>query len=232
MISIIIPAYNEEKYLPNLLECIKRQTYRNYEIIVADADSTDNTRLIAQKYGCRVVNGGLPAASRNSGAGHAKGSILLFMDADVEIERNFLKQAICEFAERKLDAAACYITPSGSRMIDVIFFHLYNSWTFMFQLVYPQATAHGIFCSKKLHKKINGFDETIRITEDADYVNRCSKSARFRMLRKPRAVASVRRFEREGRIKLAAKLAFLGLYRIFFGDLRKDLIPYDFRYRK
>ena len=93
MISIIIPAYNEEKYLPKLLECIKKQTYKGYEIIVADAGSKDRTGQIAKKYGCKVVKGGMPAVGRNNGAKVAKGNILLFLDADVQINRDFIKKA-------------------------------------------------------------------------------------------------------------------------------------------
>ena len=51
MLSIIIPTYNEEEYLPKLLNCIKNQTHKDYEIIVADANSKDKTRQIAKKYG-------------------------------------------------------------------------------------------------------------------------------------------------------------------------------------
>ena len=46
MISIVIPTLNEEKYLPKLLVSIKKQHYKDYEIIVADAGSKDNTRKI------------------------------------------------------------------------------------------------------------------------------------------------------------------------------------------
>ena len=60
-LSIIIPTYNEEKYLPELLKSIKEQNFSSYEIIVADNDSNDNTVKIAESYGCKVVSGGLPA---------------------------------------------------------------------------------------------------------------------------------------------------------------------------
>ena len=90
MLSIIIPAYNEEKYLPRLLRCIKEQTYKDYEIIIADANSTDKTRQIAKKYGCKIAKGGLPAVGRNNGAKIAKGDILLFLDADAKFNKNFL----------------------------------------------------------------------------------------------------------------------------------------------
>ncbi len=73
-LSIVVPAYNEEKYLPKLLSCIKKQTYKDCEIIVADANSRDRTKETAKKYGCKIVkSGGLPAIGRNNGAKAAKG---------------------------------------------------------------------------------------------------------------------------------------------------------------
>ena len=52
ILSIVIPTYNEEEYLPKLLESIKMQSYSDYEIIVADANSNDKTREIAEECGC------------------------------------------------------------------------------------------------------------------------------------------------------------------------------------
>ena len=66
MLSVIIPTFNEEKYLPRLLDSLARQTYTDYETIVADADSTDATRAIASQHGCRIVPGGRPAEGRNA----------------------------------------------------------------------------------------------------------------------------------------------------------------------
>ena len=74
-LSIIIPTYNEEEYLHKLLDSIKSQSFSDYEIIVADANSKDNTREIAISYGCKVVNGGLPAIGRNNGAKVAEGRL-------------------------------------------------------------------------------------------------------------------------------------------------------------
>lgn len=78
MLSIVIPTLNEEKHLSVLLESIKRQDVDNYEIIVADAGSRDNTKKIARKFGCKITKGGKPAAGRNAGAKKAKGSTLCF----------------------------------------------------------------------------------------------------------------------------------------------------------
>ena len=82
-LSIIIPTYNEENYLPLLLKSIQAQNFSDYEIIIADAGSQDRTREIARDADCRVVDGGLPAVGRNRGAESAQGEYLLFLDADV-----------------------------------------------------------------------------------------------------------------------------------------------------
>ena len=77
-LSIIIPTYNEEEYLPKLLYSIKEQEFKDYEIIVADAGSVDRTREIAESNGCKVIEGGLPAVGRNNGAKIAKGKYFYF----------------------------------------------------------------------------------------------------------------------------------------------------------
>lgn len=232
MISIIIPAYNEERYLPKLLECIKSQIYKEHEIIVSDANSKDKTKQIAKKYGCKVVKGGMPAVGRNNGAKSAKGDILLFLDADVQFDKDFLKNAVNEFNKQNLDVAGCYISSLGNNFIDKIFFGIFNLWIAITQFFYPNASGGGIFCRKIVHKKANGFDETIKLSEDMDYVKRCSKFGKFRILKTARAYVSVRRFEKEGRFKVGFKLLLSAVYRIFFGEIRSDIFKYDLRYRK
>ena len=232
MLSIIIPTYNEEKYLPKLLSCIKKQSYENYELIVADADSKDKTRQIAKRYGCKVVNGGMPAVGRNNGAKAAKGNILLFLDADVQFDKNFLKNAVNEMQKRKLYVAGCYIKPFGNNAIDKIFFGIFNLWIAITQFFYPNASGGGIFCKRDAHKKANGFDETIKLSEDMNYVKRCSKFGKFGILKSAMAYVSVRRFEKEGRFKVGFKLLLSGIYRIFFGEIRSDVFKYNLRYRR
>src|SRR5690242_14030921 len=83
MLSIIIPTYNEEEYLPRLLASIRSQRFEGYEIIVADNKSTDRTREIAARFGAKIVDGGMPGPGRNLGARAAQGDLLLFLDADV-----------------------------------------------------------------------------------------------------------------------------------------------------
>lgn len=232
MISIVIPALNEEHFLPKLLACIKKQAYKDYEILVSDAGSKDNTKKIAVKYGCKVVKGGLPAAGRNSGARIAKGELILFLDADVQISGDFLKNAVREFKDRQLDAAGFRLLPISDNPLDKLFFHLFNSWTRTTQFFYPNAAGAGIMCKKAIHKKVKGFDETIKLSEDMDYVRRCGKIGKFRILKSPRLYVAMRRFEGEGRLKVGFKLFMSALYRLFFGEIRSDVFKYNLKRRK
>src|SRR6202034_774235 len=85
MISVIVPAYNGEKYLTGALESILAQDYRPFEIVLVDDGSTDDTASIARSYReVRYVyqaHKGLPAA-RNTGLAYCTGDLISFLDAD------------------------------------------------------------------------------------------------------------------------------------------------------
>ena len=88
-ISVIIPIYNVEKYLPRCLESVINQSFSNIEIICVNDGSTDNSGKILAKFGAkdarfRIItqdNQGL-SASRNNGMEIASGSYIFFLDAD------------------------------------------------------------------------------------------------------------------------------------------------------
>ena len=119
-ISIIIPTLNEEKYLPNLLKDIKSQNFKDYELIVADDNSTDKTPEIAKKYKAEVVKGGLPGVGRNAGAKIANGDYLFFLDADIRLPKNFLREVYNEMQRRKLGSAICDFRPISRLLIDKV----------------------------------------------------------------------------------------------------------------
>lgn len=232
MISIIIPTWNEENYLPKLLECIKKQTYKDYEIIVADANSTDKTKQIAKKYGCKIVKGGITAVGRNNGAKVAKGDILLFLDADVQFNSNFLENALNEIKERDIDVGGVYTKPLSDKFVDKVFLIIFNFVIFITQFFYPNASGSGIFCEKSLHKKVTGFDETIKLGEDLNFMQRCGKHGKFRIIRNAKIYISMRRFDNEGRFKVGFRHFLSALYRIFFGQIRTDIFKYNLKYKK
>ncbi|MDD3939883.1 MAG: glycosyltransferase, partial [Patescibacteria group bacterium] len=112
MLSIIIPTLNEEKYLPRLLESIKRQEFSDYEIIVSDAGSSDKTKMVAENYGANFILSNKikhPSFQRNKGAEISKGGILLFLDADSVLPDGFLQKTVNQFKAKNLVSAGFYI---------------------------------------------------------------------------------------------------------------------------
>jgi len=206
MLSIIIPTYNEERFLPLLLESIKKQDYHEYEIIVADANSKDNTRKIARNYGCQVVKGGLPAKGRNNGARYARGDILLFLDADIILPQGFIRKNLDVFKKKNLVAAAVWAKPLSISVFDKALFFIANSCQNIIILFRPVASGWCILVKKSVFKKVGGFDEKLLVGEDYDLVNRTRKYGKFAMIKKKHVYVSVRRFEKEGRLKFVLKI--------------------------
>lgn len=198
-ISIIIPTYNEEEYLPKLLESIKSQDFTDYEVIVADAQSNDNTREIAKEYGCVVVEGGLPGPGRNRGAEVAQGEILLFLDSDLELTENYLSNVVEEFESEELGIAITQMTPLSEKKRDKYLHDLANWFMIAVENIKPHgAGCYGIISKKELHDEVGGFDENLNFGEDTDYIERVAEISEFKVLRNARIGVSTRRLEEEG----------------------------------
>lgn len=96
--SLVVPVYNVEKYIEKCLSSILNQSYSNYEVIIVNDGTKDNSQLIIDKFTQRDSrfksyikdNGGLSDA-RNFGVSKAEGDYLLFIDSDDYIEKDLLK---------------------------------------------------------------------------------------------------------------------------------------------
>jgi len=229
VLSIIVPTLNEGKYLPLLLKSIKKQDFKDYEIIVADAKSKDKTRDIAKKYGCKITEGGRPAYGRNKGAKEAAGNVLLFLDADVILPRFFLKKSLIEFKKRKLEIATFCLTPINKKnKLNKLSFDLfYNIPITKLEKILPHA-ATGILIKKDLFVKIKGYDETIKIAEDHDLGRRAARLAKYGIIRSVRVPVSERRFEKEGWAKTGLKYFLCEIHMLLVGPIRSDVFNYKF----
>ena len=222
---------NEEDYLPYLLRSIQAQTYEDFEVIVADKFSTDDTRKIAEEYNARVIDGGLVAEGRNWGAKVAKGEILLFLDADVILpDPWFLQTTIAEFEKRALDVATCKIKPITDKKIDKFMHEFFNYYMWVTSAIRPHAPGFCIFSRKKMHEAVNGFDEEIKLAEDHDYVQRAGKKGKFGLLKTYRIPVSVRRFDRDGRLNIVVKYLLCEFHMHTIGVVKSDLFKYSFGY--
>ncbi len=110
MISIVIPVYNEEKFLPDCLESLRNQDYTGkYEIIVADNGSTDATAKVARSYNASVISCPEKKSvfyARKRGADVARGEIIVQADADTVYPRNWLSRIVNHFSSPEVVAVA------------------------------------------------------------------------------------------------------------------------------
>ncbi|MGB9743538.1 MAG: trypsin-like peptidase domain-containing protein [Minisyncoccales bacterium] len=228
MLSIIIPTLNEEEFLPILLQQIKKQTFKDYEIIVADGGSTDRTIEIAQSFGCRIVQGGSSvAASRNAGGRAAQGEILLFTDADnFYWPDDFLENLLTGFQKRNLAVASFPIYPQGN-FFDRIAYGLYNFWVSLTQHWTGWAT-NSVLVKKEIFEKVGGFDEEIKMAEDHWFAKQAAKMGRFGFIKTKPILTSARRLEQDGRFKTYLHYLLAGLYLAFFGPIKKPIFKYEF----
>ncbi|RMD51825.1 glycosyltransferase [Candidatus Parcubacteria bacterium] len=231
--SVIIPAFNEEKNLRRLLPAILLQTKQPLEIIIADADSQDQTVSVAESFGAKVVKGGLPSVGRNSGARHAKADVLFFLDADVDlIDNDFFAKALIAFKKQKLDIATVDVKPIAGNLMDKISHTVYNVYVRLWGKRHPHAPGFCIIINKDLHNKIGGFDEEIVFCEDHDYAYRAGKYGKFGFLRGLKIGVSVRRMEKDGRLNIFAKYILAELHLLFLGPIKGNKFNYDFDYSK
>ncbi len=228
-VSVIIPTLNEEKFLPDLLTDLKNQSFHDFEVIVADAGSTDKTREIAKESGAEVVEGGLPGVGRNRGAQVAKGEFFFFFDADVRLPYDFLEKAYREIEEKFVDLATCEFRPQSELRLDKLLFKASNLFVRINQRINPRAAGFCLFISARLFRRIGGFDETVRLAEDHDLVERASKFRPLYFLESTYLMVSIRRLEKEGRFSLIKKYMQVEFHLFTKGSIRQDdVIDYEF----
>jgi glycosyltransferase involved in cell wall biosynthesis len=226
-LSIIIPTLNEEDELPSTFETLKGQTFKDFEVIVADhPDTVDRTREIAKANGARIVPGGWVSTGRNNGAEHALASLLLFLDADVIFpDPGFLQKAVLEINRRKLDVAATDVAPISDSKLDRFFYRAYNRYVRLLMPVYPHAPGFCMFATKKAHDAIGGFDLRVLFAEDHDYIQRAKrKGFRVGILNDPSPIpSSVRRFHKDGRFRTIFRYVWTEIRMMIIGPYRKKL---------
>lgn len=227
MLSIVIPTLNEENYLPRLLDSLQKQSFCNYEIIVADAGSTDRTRELASMYGCKLVQGGNPARGRNEGARHALGDYILFLDADVILPPGFLADLLERVDKKNPAVASGFIYPDSGTVIDRFLALVSNLYCYMIQRLSPHAAGFYILSQKAVHDSINGFNEDLNMAEDHDYVCRASRKGGFIFLSSPKIIFSVRRLDSQGRAGLIWKFFIVELLRLMGKEAKVKVITYD-----
>lgn len=170
-VSVIIPAYNEEKYIKGCLKALKEQSVDYFETIVIDNGSTDKTVDIAASYDVLVqqkVVGNI-AAMRNFGASYANGDILAFLDADCIPASTWIEQALGRFGDNRVGVTGCHCSiPKESTWVERAWYSSKPSGKNRVNFI---GTAN-FFVRKAVFEELNGFDENLRTGEDYEFCSR------------------------------------------------------------
>lgn len=105
LISVCMPAYNAEQYIAEAIRSVIDQTYKNWEIIIVNDGSTDDTQVVIDQFGkderiklVKTINGGA-ARARNIAYSHSRGEYIMFFDADDVISPDYLKTQVYKASE-------------------------------------------------------------------------------------------------------------------------------------
>lgn len=186
MISVIIPAFNEESSLPTLLRQLA-DCKEPHEVLVADGGSTDNTadraRPLARVVAC-PRNRGLQL---NAGAREARGDILLFLHADVRLPPGALLAVERVCRDPQVVGGHFSVTFAGEDRSDRIFTHI-NRIRYHFGVFYGDS---GIFVRRSVFERLGGF-KPWPIMEDYEFARHLRRAGRIAWLREPLWVSSRR----------------------------------------
>lgn len=197
-VSVIIPAYNHADLLPRTIESVLDQTFRDFELIVVDDGSTDNTKEVVEHFSRRddrVVylwqeNSGGPASPRNTGIKQSKGNYIAFLDHDDEWMTTKLEKQVHLFEESpaKTGFVGCdYLVMAGLKGATKSEYRLpeYANGMLFESLLRRDfiKTATVIMVKKKVLEDVGGFDEDLRCGEDTDLWLRIAEKYGFATVR-------------------------------------------------
>jgi len=223
-ISVVIPAYNEEKYIGRCLEALLTQTYPRdqFEIIVVDNNSTDRTAAIASGMGAIVIHEprkGIGQA-RQTGALAARGEIIASTDADTVVPPNWLERIACRFAAEP-DLGGLY---GPVRHIDGSDFAKAYMVTVMPLLMHvtdrinkPCFSGNNFAVRRDKFMQVGGYNTKLVAAEDVDLSIRMSKITRLQFDPTFVAYTSARR-EQEGIPRIVGRTVVSGVRLLFKGE--------------
>lgn len=219
MISVIIPAYNEEDYIGRTVRAVSARGHAAVdEIIVIDGGSEDKTVQKAKESGASVFVSAQKgrAAQMNAGARRARGEVLYFLHADSIPPKDF---------DRKIRGALGRGADSGCFRLafdrDHWLLDLY-AWFSRFDINAFRFGDQSLFVKSRLFSGIDGYREDHLLMEDNEMVRRLDKCSSF-VLMDDCVETSARSYQKAGMVKL--QLVFILIYTLYFlGVEQRNLI--------
>lgn len=218
--SVITPALNEEKALPKLLHSLEKQTFVSFEVIIVDGGSHDKTAEVVAAFKTRMTQKNIPVhfvrntakhvgQQRNKGAEVAKGTYLVFLDADVQVAQDFLEQVhlyIQIHPEEKIMTTK-FVADSDK------FFDKLTTTTMNFSIKHSRSSSWPYFLGfdmiikRDILADIGGFNNHLKISEDRELAHRFRlKNEMIGYVDNALLTLSLRRHRQEGWIKVTRDL--------------------------
>lgn len=216
-LSVVIPAYNREKELPKCIDSVLSQTYKDFEIVIVDNGSTDNSKDIVQSYinqDSRVKyfwqeNSGSPAGSRNTGIKNALGEWVVFLDSDDYWYETKLEEvchkidnlsdeyiAISHYEDKEIDCIKVVTLEHGKNLSDLPYDELLfkgNSLSTSAMTVRKEKLLEvGLFDTRKDYFAVEDYDMWMRL----------AKVGKFAYIHKTLGVFSISGSNMSGNIEL------------------------------
>jgi glycosyltransferase involved in cell wall biosynthesis len=213
-LSVIVPAWNEEKTVGRAVESLKRaaaiyerERGATAEIIVVDNNSKDRTGEVARQAGAQVVFEPVNniGKARNAGVRAARGKYIAFCDADNQVTENLLVLIHDHLEDPKIAGGGTWIEPAR-RNLKISFF--YFVWG-----IYVRCSGVGVgmmHCRKADFDSFGGFDETIYAAEDVQLAYDLKKLGKFNLIKRGWIITSTRKIDQTPLVAMLAKLIGFG----------------------
>jgi glycosyltransferase involved in cell wall biosynthesis len=217
--SIIIPAYNEEDYLPATLTALQEAMPKlglSGEIIVVDNNSSDRTAAIAADHGIKVTFEAINQISRarNAGAREAQGRYLIFIDADTVIPLEVLQQALANLENGDIIGGGACV--AGNIPLHYSLRLLLKLWN-VISLLTKNAAGSFIYCQHDAFKAIGGFSEAVYASEEIWLSRKLKKlgrksGQRFCIIKQPPVITSMRKMQWYSPLRIYLYLLLLTVF--------------------
>lgn len=230
--SVVIPTLNEEKFLPNLLESLARQTDKHFDVTVVDGSSKDKTVRVAKSFTSKLPKlqvivsrrASLPL-QRNMGAAATHGSWLVFVDADSILFPHFIERITQFIEEKKPSLFTTWLRPDSDTPGDANIALLGNLIFEMALAMHrPLPSGPMTVVSRETFDEVGGYNERHAFNEDIDFSARVLK-AHFPVDVIPETlyVWSLRRLRHQGTLKVIQQYILAALPVLFFNKPLKAM---------
>ncbi len=205
---MVVPTWNEGKYLEGLLDSLDKQTHNGFEVVVADSGSEDQTAEVAARHGARLVQGPRsgPAEGRNRGAREAKGEVVVFLDSDCVADPGLIEGVEEACKDPAVIGGAFRFVPLDGKRVDRLLYTFANVYQeVMINLGIYHNAGYGFFYRKKVFEEIGGMREDLVLNETHDLAMRTRGKGLFVFLKTP-VYTSMRRYRKYGYFETVMKL--------------------------